>query len=48
MDKPVVRRIPFEEPTERALGFVPYVIPESFFDPLPDDELLAWEGGSIT
>ena len=27
----------------RELGFVPFEVPESFFDPLPDEELDAWE-----
>lgn len=43
--KPVVRLIPIEEPPKRTLGFLEGVIPpipDSFFDPLPDDELEAW------
>lgn len=42
-DTPVARLIPVQESPERELGFVPYEIPDSFFEPLPDDELAAWE-----
>lgn len=42
-DTPVARLIPVREPPERELGFVPYDIPDLFFEPLPDDELAAWE-----
>ena len=27
----------------RELGFVPYVVPEAFFEPLSEGELAAWE-----
>lgn len=43
-DQPVARLVPIEEPQDRVLGFVPYAIPDAFFEPLPDDELAAWEG----
>ncbi len=43
-DQPVARLVPIEEAKERALGFVPYAVPETFFEPLPDDELAAWAG----
>ncbi|MBE6482264.1 MAG: type II toxin-antitoxin system prevent-host-death family antitoxin [Actinomyces ruminicola] len=29
---------------ERELGFGGYRLPDSFFDELPEDELMAWEG----
>lgn len=29
--------------TQRELGFIPYEVPDSFFDPLPEEELEAWE-----
>lgn len=29
-----------------ALAHLGYVLPESFFDPLPEEELAGWEGGS--
>ncbi|ROZ62097.1 toxin-antitoxin system, antitoxin component, PHD family protein [Kocuria soli] len=31
---------------ERELGFGTYSVPDSFFEPLPDDEIGAWEGGA--
>lgn len=43
-DVPVARLVAFERPPERELGFIPYVVPDTFFEPLPDDELAAWEG----
>jgi prevent-host-death family protein len=39
--KPIARLVPLA-PVERPLGFVKATIDESFFDPLPEDELLAW------
>ena len=42
-DKPVARLVPLQEPAERELGFVPYDVPDSFFEPLPEAELAAWE-----
>jgi hypothetical protein len=33
-----------QQTPERELGFVPCHVPDSFGDPLPDDELAAWEG----
>ncbi|WP_198958067.1 MULTISPECIES: toxin-antitoxin system, antitoxin component, PHD family protein [Amycolatopsis] len=39
----MARLVPIQEPPERELGFVPYRVPESFSEPLPDDELAAWE-----
>ncbi len=42
--KPVARLSLIGEPGKRRLGFVPGSIPDSFFfDPLPPDELAAWE-----
>ena len=40
-------RAELEPTSERALGFAQgeFTIPQSFFDPLPDDELNAWELG---
>lgn len=45
-DQPVARLVPINESEERDLGFVPYSIPQTFFDPLPDDELAQWEAGA--
>jgi prevent-host-death family protein len=44
--KPIARLVPLA-PVERPLGFVQATIDTSFFDPLPDDELVVWgETGS--
>lgn len=43
-DTPVARLVAIDRPADRELGFIPYDVPASFFDPLPDDELAAWEG----
>jgi prevent-host-death family protein len=42
-DTPVARLIPVQELPERELGFVPYDVPDSFSEPLPEDEIAAWE-----
>ena len=42
--KPVVRLAAVEAPERRRMGFLPYTVPDSFWDPLPDDELARWEG----
>ena len=41
--KPWAKLVPVESPPPRPLGFVPLEIPPAFFDPLPDEELNAWE-----
>ena len=41
--KPYARLVPLEPPPERTAGRYPVEVPESFFDPLPADELEAWE-----
>jgi prevent-host-death family protein len=43
--KPYARLVPMEtvKPVRRP-GMFPGPVPDSFFDPLPDDELDAWEG----
>lgn len=43
-DQPVARLVPMGDRAERDLGFVPYAVPDSFLDPLPADELAAWDG----
>lgn len=49
-EKPVVRLSPAAEPVRKsrghgALKHLNLQVPDSvFFDPLPDDELAAWEG----
>ena len=43
-DQAVARLVPMEPRLEaRPMGFLDYELPDSFFDALPDDELLAWE-----
>ncbi|MDR1088285.1 MAG: type II toxin-antitoxin system prevent-host-death family antitoxin [Coriobacteriales bacterium] len=43
---PAVKLVPYERPKKRELGFVPgdEDIPPGFFEPLPDEVLLLWEG----
>jgi prevent-host-death family protein len=44
--RPIARLVPLV-PVERPLGFVQATIDASFFDPLPEDELVVWgETGS--
>jgi prevent-host-death family protein len=40
---PIARLVPVDEAREREMGFVSYRVPELFFEPLPEDELEAWE-----
>ncbi|MFW6598455.1 type II toxin-antitoxin system Phd/YefM family antitoxin [Propionibacteriaceae bacterium Y2011] len=40
---PVARLVPMADRGVRDMGFVGYRVPDSFFDPLEDDELAAWE-----
>jgi prevent-host-death family protein len=45
--KPVARIVPYEAPSRRrTFGYARgrIEIPDSFFEPLPDDELQGWEG----
>jgi prevent-host-death family protein len=41
--KPIARLVPLA-PVERPLGFVPGSFDESFWEPLPEDELAGWDG----
>ena len=41
---PVAKLVPLTTSTERELGFVAYAVPENFFEPLPAEEIDAWEG----
>lgn len=41
--RPIARIEPIETPSERQLGFTPFELPETFFEPLPESELAAWE-----
>lgn len=40
--KPFARLVPLSTPAERVPGRYPGTIPSEFFDPLPEDELEAW------
>lgn len=43
--KPIAQLIAVEKPVKRELGFLPGgPIADSFFEPLPDDELARWQG----
>lgn len=42
-DTDVAHLIPLSAPPDRELGFVHYTLPESFHDPLPEEEIMAWE-----
>lgn len=42
--KPYARLVPLAPARKRTLGFIKGELDESFFDPLPDEELDAWEG----
>ncbi len=41
--RPYAKLVPVEQPDKRPVGFVPGKIPESFFDPLPREELDQWQ-----
>ncbi|MGQ9553152.1 MAG: type II toxin-antitoxin system Phd/YefM family antitoxin [Anaerolineae bacterium] len=41
--KPYARLVPLQPPQKRPLGFVPGRLTEAFFEPLPEEELAAWE-----
>jgi prevent-host-death family protein len=40
---PIARLLPIDPGRERDMGFVSYRVPVSFFEPLPDTEIQAWE-----
>jgi prevent-host-death family protein len=39
---PIARLVPVQQAPLRPVGFVPGAVPDSFFEPLPDDELSQW------
>jgi prevent-host-death family protein len=41
--KPVARLISVKDRTPRPLGFLDLRVPDAFYDPLPEEELAAWE-----
>lgn len=40
---PIVQLVPVRPPAARELGFLELDIPDSFWAPLPDEELARWE-----
>jgi prevent-host-death family protein len=40
--RPIARLVPYDEVGPRVGGFVEGSFDESFFDPLPEEELSAW------
>ncbi|NNG37019.1 type II toxin-antitoxin system Phd/YefM family antitoxin [Nakamurella aerolata] len=42
-DRQVARLVPVNPRAPRPLGFVSYRLPDTFFEPLDDNELAAWE-----
>jgi len=42
--KPYARLVPLKPVRSRTLGFIKGKLDSSFFDPLPEEELAAWEG----
>jgi prevent-host-death family protein len=40
---PIARLVPLEPRRRRELGFVPFHVPDTFFEDLPVGELEAWE-----
>jgi prevent-host-death family protein len=40
---PIARLVAIRQRAQRELGFVPYHVPDSFFDALPEAELAEWE-----
>lgn len=44
--KPYARLVPLQSVGKRKLGFIPGTVDESFFEPLPEPELAAWEGSN--
>lgn len=41
--KPVAHLVPVERPAPRTFGVVDLTVPDTFFEPLPERELAAWE-----
>lgn len=45
--KPVAKLVPIEQPKVKRLGYLEHLgitVPDSFFDPLSEEELRLWEG----
>lgn len=41
--KPCARLVPVDQPAQRIPGIAKGKVTEAFFEPLPDDQLDAWE-----
>jgi prevent-host-death family protein len=41
--RPIVRLVPIEDRSPRRPGIAKGRVTDAFFEPLPDDELAAWE-----
>ncbi len=41
--KPVARLVAVHPSAGRTFGIIPLQVPDSFFEPLPEPELAAWE-----
>ena len=41
--KPIAKLVSIETPELRPVGFVAGMVPEEFFEPLPEEELRHWE-----
>lgn len=42
-DDPVAKLTPIQEVPQRESGFVPYEVPDAFFEELPEAEIAVWE-----
>lgn len=40
---PVARLVPVDTSWRRPFGFLSFEVPDEFFEPLPEEELAAWE-----
>ena len=45
--KPIARLAAVEPPSKRQSGLLKGAVPDSFFEPLPEEELRAWESQRI-
>jgi prevent-host-death family protein len=45
--KPIAKLVPIHALGPRSPGLLVGSVPKEYFDPLPDDELAAWEAGGV-
>ena len=43
-DRVVAELAPHQPAATREMGFLDFDVPDSFFEPLPEEELALWEG----